>query len=200
MGRGDRWEPSAGQARCRKRRCGNQSAPDAVNRPERPPRGCGAPLAALGPPPRPLLSGSPAPGGLSPTSATAGPSAPRLPRPRLPPARPRARSPVHAAGHRPPPPGWGCTNEGRRRRRRSGGSASDTDRTAHAGAARARAPCWTGGVRARLNVFSQRQVRDPPYNSTQSWAALFIAKETANRSNKAACFTCKTDKNVNILL
>lgn len=78
-------------------------------------------------PPAPLRQPGPdsaaARGRPSPTSATAGPSAPRLPRPRLPPARPRARSPVHAAGHRPPPPGWGCTNEGRGRRRRSGGSA-----------------------------------------------------------------------------
>lgn len=154
-------------------------------------------------PPAPLRPPGPdsaaARGGPRPTSATAGPSAPRLPRPRLPPARPRARSPDHAAGHGPPPPGWGCTNEGRGRRRRPGGSASDTERTAHAGAARARAPCWTGGVGARLHVFAQT-ARDPPYNSTQSWAALVITKETANRNNEAVCFTYKTDKNVNILL
>lgn len=35
-----------------------------------------------------------------------GPSAPRLPRPRLPPAGPRAWSPAHAAGRGPQPPGW----------------------------------------------------------------------------------------------
>lgn len=79
-------------------------------------------------------------------AAPAGPSARRLPRPRLPPARPRARSPAHTAGRGPRQPGrdrgesaaatrgrQGCANERGVLGRRPG-SASDNYRTAHAGA------------------------------------------------------------------
>ena len=53
-----------------------------------------------------------------------------------------------AASRRPPPQGPGLSE--REALGRLPGSPSDTYRTAHAGAARARAPCWIGGVRAPL--------------------------------------------------
>lgn len=79
-----------------------------------------------------------------------------------------------------------CASERRVGRRRPG-SASDTERTAHAGAVRARAPCWTGGVRTWLKGFSQNGT--PSSDSTQSWAASFVTEETTNRNSEVACFT-----------
>lgn len=100
------------------------------------------------------------------TGGPPGPSAPRLPRPRLPPARPRARSPAHAAGHWPQPPGWdrskllvaaACAGSAVATGEHWAGWARrpDTQLTAHARAAPARAPCWTGGVKAPLRVSSR---------------------------------------------
>lgn len=103
--RGYRWEPSAAVDQVKAMRQSNWSQSGKSSRAT--PRGSGAPLPDFGPPHRPCF---PAAQGRTPprpgearacTSVPTGLPAPRLPRPRLRPARPRARSLAHAAGRGP---------------------------------------------------------------------------------------------------